>query len=266
LKWRIPFLLYRSQTWQWITIIMAVLLLIGTIGVSGLRLSHGNRAMPTYQVAALVPTDRATTIAYHSLYFSPTYTPSSTRSANDKVVLAVVPSQESDTLALPTATNVPTAIITPEATATSSSPTATSLPPLAVTQPAQEVAVAEAPPYAWFVDAPIAASNPFSVGHNGVDVNVPVGTGVYAIASGFTYCAPNTNGCGQININHGNGLFSFYGHVDEQFVGCRQEVSQGQLIGRSGTLTCAGDRTHPHAHLSVMQNNNFIDPMTLYYD
>lgn len=242
---------------------MALLLLMGSVGVSSLHLSPRSRAIPTLARAALVPTDRATTLAYRLLYFSPTYTPSSTYPANEAILAVDTPTRFAPLFQSAT----PTATETPEATATPLPPTDVVVSPLpSVTQLAHGVAVAEAPYYSWFVNAPVAASNPFNTWHNGVDVNVPAGTEVYAIAAGSVVCNER-DWCGQIQIEHGGGLTSITAHTDERLVSCGQQVVGGQLIGRSGTLSCMDPyTTHPHTHLSILQNWNFVDPMTLYHD
>ena len=248
---------------------MAALLLVGIMGVSGLYLTSSPRATPTLAALAKIPTVEYSITASPSPWSGPTYS-DYRRFSTTEAILA----EEYDSIA---AFVAPSATETPKATVTATPPSvvaalppATANPPTALAataeqQLAQAVTVAEAPRFVWFVNAPIAASNPFSNWHNGVDVNVPTGTEVYAIAGGYTYCEANVLGCGQININHGDGYISLYGHVDTQYVNCGQWVAQGQLIGLSGTLTCvAPGVTYPHAHLTVLYNERLIDPMSLY--
>jgi hypothetical protein len=62
-----------------------------------------------------------------------------------------------------------------------------------------------------------------------------------------------------VEINHGNGLLSFYGHMSELKVTKGQSVSRGQVIGISGST---GSATGPHLHWGVYKINGGgpVDP------
>src|SRR3989449_10548261 len=62
-----------------------------------------------------------------------------------------------------------------------------------------------------------------------------------------------------IEINHGNGLRSFYGHLSHIGVAKGQYVSRGQVIGISGST---GTATGPHLHFGVYRLNGGgpVDP------
>src|SRR5260370_20229717 len=66
---------------------------------------------------------------------------------------------------------------------------------------------------------------------------------------------PNCNECLSgmtIEINHGNGLLTFYGHLSRIDVSKGQYVSRGQVIGISGMT---GTATGPHLHFGVYKLN-----------
>ena len=102
-------------------------------------------------------------------------------------------------------------------------------------------------------------------GHDGYDYGLYYEP-VAASASGTVLLAnwldPNCHTClsGQtIEINHGNGLLTFYGHLSQIFVSKGQFVSRGQVIGISGMT---GTATGPHLHWGVYKLNGGgpVDP------
>ncbi len=101
--------------------------------------------------------------------------------------------------------------------------------------------------------------------HKGVDISVPIGTEVRAVADGTVvmhYPAPNGHYKGHevfggyVVINHGRGtgLHTAYAHLSETRVNTGQYVFCGEVIGLSGS---SGVSTGPHLHLEV-----FHDPLT----
>lgn len=94
--------------------------------------------------------------------------------------------------------------------------------------------------------------------HNGVDLAVPTGTKVMATADGQVVQAGWNGGYGiSVYIDHGNGVVSRYGHMSEAKVSVGQKVSQGEVIGLSGST---GDSTGPHVHFELRINGNPVDP------
>ena len=102
-------------------------------------------------------------------------------------------------------------------------------------------------------------------GHDGYDYGLYYEP-VAAAASGTVMLAnwldPNCHTCLSgltVEINHGNGLLSFYGHMSELRVSKGQWVSRGQVIGISGST---GSATGPHLHWGVYRMNGGgpIDP------
>jgi len=96
-------------------------------------------------------------------------------------------------------------------------------------------------------------------GHPGDDFAMPVGTPIYSIAAG-TVIAIGAQGYGPyyVEIDHGNGVHSFYGHGSAALVHVGDHVAQGQEIGLSGNL---GDSTGPHLHFGIKVDGAVVDPM-----
>ena len=108
-----------------------------------------------------------------------------------------------------------------------------------------------------------------SKGHTGIDLWQPVGTPVYAAESGDVLAAGiinNSYGNSQygkcILIDHKNGYYTFYAHLDSILVRVGQSVLVGTQIGTVGQT---GNVTGPHLHFEVRTNPNwnrnyFINP------
>jgi hypothetical protein len=62
-----------------------------------------------------------------------------------------------------------------------------------------------------------------------------------------------------IEIGHGNGLLTYYGHLSQLYVAAGQPVRRGQVIGLSGMT---GTATGPHLHFGVYHTNGGgpVDP------
>ena len=59
-------------------------------------------------------------------------------------------------------------------------------------------------------------------------------------------------------IDHGFGLFSMYSHLNRSDVSKGQEVSKGEILGRTGSTGLAGG---DHLHFSILVNNTFVNPI-----
>jgi murein DD-endopeptidase MepM/ murein hydrolase activator NlpD len=64
-----------------------------------------------------------------------------------------------------------------------------------------------------------------------------------------------------IEMTHGNGLLTFYGHLSQIFVAKGQKVQRGQVIGISGST---GSATGPHLHFGVYYANRSQSPVDPY--
>ncbi|HVR64726.1 MAG TPA: peptidoglycan DD-metalloendopeptidase family protein, partial [Polyangia bacterium] len=96
--------------------------------------------------------------------------------------------------------------------------------------------------------------------HLGIDYAAPVGTPVWASASGRVVEAQMKRGSGNtVVIAHVNGLATRYYHLSRFARGLHpgQMVRQKDVIGYVGTT---GLSTGPHLHFSLTRNGVFVDP------
>jgi murein DD-endopeptidase MepM/ murein hydrolase activator NlpD len=104
--------------------------------------------------------------------------------------------------------------------------------------------------------------NPFggssSEFHAGLDIDGNKGDLVVAPAKGIVSKASYQGGYGNlIEIDHGNGLTTRYGHLSEIGVEIGQEVARGQEIGKVGST---GRSTGPHLHYEVRIDGEAVNP------
>lgn len=98
--------------------------------------------------------------------------------------------------------------------------------------------------------------------HAGVDVTLPAGTPVVAIADGVVaFAGEQFFGGNSVVLDHGGGVFSVYYHLQEYSVSEGQNVVRGQWIGAVGA---SGRATGPHLHFSVRAAGGRIDPSLLF--
>lgn len=100
----------------------------------------------------------------------------------------------------------------------------------------------------------------FSPSHTGVDLAADEGTPVYAAGLGtVVFAGWNNYGYGRtVVIAHG-AHFTLYGHLSSIDVGCGQNVSSGQQIGRVGNT---GRSSGPHLHFEIRDAAfNALDPV-----
>lgn len=94
-------------------------------------------------------------------------------------------------------------------------------------------------------------------GFNGVDLADPVGTPVYAAATGEVilakYAGYNGGYGSYVVIKHPNGTQTLYAHLSEDDVAVGQHVVQGEHIGAVGST---GRSTGPHLHFEVRGARN----------
>jgi len=95
--------------------------------------------------------------------------------------------------------------------------------------------------------------------HQGIDIRGPLGTPVYATADGVVTRAQWANGYGNlVEINHGNGLETRYGHLSRLIAQPNERVRRGQLIGLMGST---GRSTGSHLHYEVRIAGNAVNPL-----
>ena len=96
--------------------------------------------------------------------------------------------------------------------------------------------------------------------HNGVDFAGKNGADVISVAAGVVVYADTRNGYGKmVEINHGSGYSTRYGHHKDLKVKSGDIVRKGEVIGLMGS---SGRSTGPHVHFEVFKNGRVVDPST----
>ena len=94
--------------------------------------------------------------------------------------------------------------------------------------------------------------------HNGLDMSAPTGAEIKARAPGkVVYAGRNGVYGNMVEIDHGYGLRTRYGHMSQI------SVRQGQTINardRLGAVGSTGRSTAPHLHYEILFNGKVIDP------
>jgi murein DD-endopeptidase MepM/ murein hydrolase activator NlpD len=97
--------------------------------------------------------------------------------------------------------------------------------------------------------------------HHGVDLDVPTGTPVGAMAGGRVRFAGVMRGFGNVVwIDHSVGVLSVYAHLSEINVREGQSVGAGDVLGLSGA---SGSVTAPHLHFEVWRWGRPVDPVSV---
>lgn len=95
--------------------------------------------------------------------------------------------------------------------------------------------------------------------HPGLDIANSLGTPIVATADGVVaQCGPAGGYGNVVQIDHGNGLTTIYGHNSRFAVSAGQQVKKGQIIAYMGST---GRSTGPHSHYEIRENGTAIDPM-----
>ncbi len=94
--------------------------------------------------------------------------------------------------------------------------------------------------------------------HRGVDFAGKLGSEVVAVAAGVVVFSGKRYGYGNmVEIDHGNGYVTRYGHNQENLVSVGDRVEKGQPIAHMGS---SGRSTGPHVHFEVLRNGRKVDP------
>lgn len=94
--------------------------------------------------------------------------------------------------------------------------------------------------------------------HTGVDLRGNVGDPVRATAAGTVTQAGWSGGYGKmVEIDHGNGFSTRYGHLSAIDVEEGQTIRLGQVVGRIGMT---GRTTGPHLHYETRVDGEAVDP------
>jgi len=95
--------------------------------------------------------------------------------------------------------------------------------------------------------------------HLGVDIASPMGSPIFAMADGVvTWSGPRAGYGNMVEINHGQGLSTRYGHASAVTVKVGDVVSRGDVIAKVGST---GRSTGPHVHFEVLRANHQVDPI-----
>jgi murein DD-endopeptidase MepM/ murein hydrolase activator NlpD len=110
-------------------------------------------------------------------------------------------------------------------------------------------------------------SDPFTKArkmHEGMDFTARTGTPIFATGDGVVKNADNSkSGYGNhIEINHGYGYLTLYGHLSKYKVRAGQRVKRGDIIGFVGST---GRSQAPHCHYEVHKDGKAVNPINFYY-
>ncbi|EAU42564.1 probable metalloendopeptidase protein [Fulvimarina pelagi HTCC2506] len=95
--------------------------------------------------------------------------------------------------------------------------------------------------------------------HAGIDYAARSGTPIRSTAAGTIVRAGRSGGYGNlVEIDHGNGIKTRFGHMARIDVEVGDEVPRGAQLGTVGST---GRSTGPHLHYEVRRNGRAIDPM-----
>lgn len=100
--------------------------------------------------------------------------------------------------------------------------------------------------------------------HRGVDISVPTGTTIRAMAGGRVRFAGFQGDYGNVVwIDHGGAVLTVYAHLSALEVETGESVVSGQQIGLSGS---SGNASGPHLHFEVWRWGRQVDPVPLLGD
>lgn len=133
-----------------------------------------------------------------------------------------------------------------------------------VALPAGPMSAPSAAGFIWPLEGTVTSGFGYRWGrmHEGIDISVPEGTPIRAVASGTVILMQSeyeSGGYGNYTcIDHGGGLSSCYAHQSSFATSVGAQVSQGDVIGLSGNT---GNSTGPHLHFEVRINGAATDPL-----
>lgn len=95
--------------------------------------------------------------------------------------------------------------------------------------------------------------------HSGIDFRAPTGMEAKVTAAGVVVKAGWNGGYGRmVEVDHGQGYATRYGHLSEVLVTVGEQVEAGDVIGRTGS---SGRSTGPHLHYEVRHNGEAVNPL-----
>jgi murein DD-endopeptidase MepM/ murein hydrolase activator NlpD len=97
--------------------------------------------------------------------------------------------------------------------------------------------------------------------HSGMDFKASHGMPIFSATDGIVGYAGRKGGYGNfVQVNHGGGLATGYGHMSRIVASPGQRVRQGQIIGYVGST---GLSTGPHLHYELYRNGRPVNPMSV---
>lgn len=94
--------------------------------------------------------------------------------------------------------------------------------------------------------------------HTGIDFRGETGEEIHVTAGGTVVSAGWNGGYGRmVEVEHGNGFATRYGHLSEIDVRVGQVLKPGQIVGRMGST---GRSTGPHLHYETRIDGEAVDP------
>ncbi|MFZ4581105.1 MAG: M23 family metallopeptidase [Paludibacter sp.] len=113
--------------------------------------------------------------------------------------------------------------------------------------------------YGWRID-PVYRTRRF---HAGMDFAAATGTDIFATGKGTVVATGWQQGYGNcVQINHGFGYLTLYGHMSKINVRNGQKVKRGEVIGEVGNT---GKSTGPHLHYEVHLRSTVMNPHHFYF-
>jgi hypothetical protein len=94
--------------------------------------------------------------------------------------------------------------------------------------------------------------------HMGIDIAGKEGSNILSVGDGIVTWSGKRPGYGQlVEINHGKGYVTRYGHNKQILVEAGDTVRKGQAIALMGST---GRSTGPHVHIEVLHNDKHVNP------
>lgn len=95
--------------------------------------------------------------------------------------------------------------------------------------------------------------------HKGLDFAGKMGSRIVSVASGVVTWAGDRYGYGLlVEVDHGHGLATRYGHAQSVLVKVGDRVAKGDVLAQMGS---SGRSTGPHVHFEVLKAGNQVDPL-----
>ena len=99
--------------------------------------------------------------------------------------------------------------------------------------------------------------------HTGVDLATALGTPIYPIAAGtVTFVGYSGSYGNKVEIDHGDGIVSWYAHCNTLNVSVGSSVTTDTCIATVGST---GNSTGPHLHLEIRINGSAVNPQNYLY-